>query len=42
MDEGEPAAGHEITEADKGTLAILQTLKKVDAQVSAIEQQINT
>lgn len=42
LEDGELASEHEISEADRGTLAILQTLKKVDAQIADIEQQINT
>jgi regulator of replication initiation timing len=38
--EGETASDHPITEADKGTVTIRDTLKKLDQQVESIEKQI--
>ena len=38
--EGEKAIDHPITEADKGTVTIRDTLNKLDQQVEAIEKQI--
>ena len=38
--EGEKAIDHPITEADKGTVTIRDTLNKLDQQVDAIEKQI--
>jgi hypothetical protein len=38
--EGEHASDHPITEADKGTVTIRDTLNKLDQQVEAIEKQI--
>ena len=40
LGEGEKAADHPITEADKGTVTIRDTLAKLDQQVEAIENQI--
>jgi len=38
--EGGNAADHPITEADKGTVTIRDTLNKLEQQVEAIEKQI--
>lgn len=38
--EGGKAADHPITEADKGTVTIRDTLNKLEQQVEAIEKQI--
>jgi hypothetical protein len=40
LGEGELASDHPITEADKGTVTIRDTLNKLDQQVEAIEKQI--
>ena len=41
LEPGQSASDHPITEADRGTLTILQTLQRVEAQMSTIETQIN-
>jgi charged multivesicular body protein 7 len=40
LSEGESAQDHPITEADKGTVTIRDTLNKLDIQVESIEKQI--
>ncbi|ORY30213.1 Snf7-domain-containing protein [Naematelia encephala] len=41
LEPGQVAADHPISEADAGTLAILETLRKVEAQITDIERQIS-
>ena len=36
------AADHPITEADRGTIAILTASQRVDEQVASLEQEIQT
>lgn len=38
--EGEKAQDHPITEADKGTVTLRATLKKLEQQIESIEKQI--
>lgn len=40
LQEGERVQDHPITEADKGTVTIRDTLNKLDQQVESIEKQI--
>jgi hypothetical protein len=40
LEPGEQPAQHEITEADRGTLSILLTLRKLDKQIEDIEGRI--
>ncbi len=40
LDPGESAAEHEITEVDRGVVSVLNALRRVDAQVQRLEEQI--
>lgn len=40
LDPGESAAEHEITDVDRNVVSVLNALRRVDAQIAKIEEQV--